>query len=88
MNINFWKDKWWNKIKINNIKELIIFDISKNKKEFVVKIMNLLENWANSEQSDYLCGLSDFEKVNLWLEMSDLDLISWSKKRGEKNFKN
>jgi len=151
MNINFWKDEWWNKILINkewylfnlfsmienwyfewkmnkkvisiikktddellemwfdvddinkirkqtspevlvenwfDIEKLILFYISKNKKEFVTKIMNLLENWENSKESNYLCNLPDFKKVKLWLEMPDLDVISWSKKRGEEKFKN
>jgi len=70
-----------------DIKELCIFEISKNRKKFVIKIMDLLENNKNSEIKEFICNLADYKKIELWLEMPDLDLINWAKKRGEKNTK-
>ena len=147
MNINFWKDEWWNEILINrewyllniftmidnwyfewkmnkkviniirksdeelmsmwfdsdditeirlqtseevliknwfDIRELCIFDISKNKKEFVVKVMNLIEKCEKCEKVDYILSISNSEKIKIWLIMSDLDLLSWSEERSLK----
>ena len=66
------------------MKDLCIFDISKDRGKFVVKIMNLLENWKESEVKDYICKISNYVKLELWLKMSDLDLIEGSNERWKK----
>ena len=102
--LNLWKDELENNIILDkkwylfnlfemidnwfDIRGLCVFDISKNKKEFVVRIMNLIEKWEKCEKVDYILSISDAEKMKMWFIMNDLDLLWGAEKRADKKIIN
>ncbi len=87
---NFISKSDWELLKLwIDIKNIIKIRIKTDKRNFLSNLLELIEinpyEIINNFIINYLINMSDYNKIKLWLNMSDLDILNWAFKKSKKN---